>query len=165
MMRILFLCTGNTCRSPMAAALLRQALNKELGERAAYIEIESAGLGAVPASLASSQAREVMREQGLDLNDHRARQLTPKIIRSADIILTMTRYQKEQVLSMEPSARDRVWSLGELASLAAKDTTLDQDVADPFGQGEETYRKVRRQLQIFMEPVVEHIKKIDSTGK
>lgn len=144
----------------MAAALLRRALDEQLGEMAAYIEVKSAGLRAVPGSWASPQAMAVMGEEGLDLDEHRACQVTGEMVRSADLVLTMTRYQKECLLVFEPSARGKTWSLGEMAARFGKETGLNLDVEDPFGEPEETYRRASRQIMAFLEPLVKRIKEM-----
>lgn len=84
---ILCVCTGNTCRSPMAAALLRQALDKRGRED---ILVESAGLAAGFASPATEHAVAVMREIGLDLSGHRSRPLTETLVADAARIVAMT---------------------------------------------------------------------------
>lgn len=114
--RLLVLCTGNICRSPLAEAWFR----RELGERAV---VESAGLGALVGNPADPLAIEVAREDGLDLTTHVARQITPEMVKSATLVLTMEQKQRDQVLKLAPWATGKVWRIAH---------HMGQDVADPY---------------------------------
>ncbi len=124
--RILILCTGNICRSPMAEALLRQRL--EAGGR--QVEVRSAGVGALRNYPADAPAQDRMRARGLDLSSHRASQVTPELARWADLILVMETPQREAMCEIDPTARGKTYLLGHW---------IKQEVPDPYQQAEAVY--------------------------
>ncbi len=137
----LFVCTGNTCRSPMAELLMRQNLGKcmkcspdELEKRG--ISVISAGIAAAPGCPPASEAVEVMREHGLDLSRHEAQPLTEKLVRDADLIIAMTHSHMQSIVERWPNAADRTCLL--LPDRA--------DVADPIGQPVGAYRQCAAQI-------------------
>lgn len=138
---VLFVCTGNTCRSPMAEALFRTMAAERLGCRPADIErhgvvVSSAGLAAWGGGPASANAVEAVRELGSDLVGHESQPLTESLVSQADVILTMTAAHRAAILAQFPEAGGRV------AVLA----TDRRDVVDPVGGSLETYRNCARQI-------------------
>jgi len=121
-------CTGNICRSPMAEALFAQRL-EALGFSAA---VESAGLAALIGRGADPMAQTLLGERGLNLAQHRARQLTPELIRSFELILVMEAAQQRAVEAILPSARGRVQRIGRFG---------DFDVPDPYRQGRAAFER------------------------
>lgn len=136
-MHVLIVCTGNTCRSPLAAALLERRLAAEGPDG---ITVASAGTGAMDGAPASEGAYLVALEAGLDLSTHRARLLTPELVREADLILTMSRTHLKRVEELGGAAK--VALLGEYATGGRG----GEEIRDPFGGGVHTYRETMRQL-------------------
>lgn len=139
---ILFVCTGNTCRSPMAERLCEKLLARRLGCSIEQLEqhgfvVLSAGLAAGHAAPASQYAAEAMSRQGLDLEDHRSQQLNETHVRFADHIFTMTRGHREAILSHWPGADTRL-------SVLRRD---GGDVSDPIGGSRDTYEQCARQIE------------------
>lgn len=149
---ILFVCTGNTCRSYMAEVIALDYLGR-LGQEAANLQVVSAGTGAFAGEPPSLEAQRVMEEQGFSLIDHRSKALTPQLIATADLILTMTQRQKSQVLALHPAAERKVYLLREYGRdpLSKPDNEgSNQDIIDPFGQPLEYYRICAAQLGPFV---------------
>jgi len=149
--RILFVCTGNTCRSPMAAGLMRRALALRLGVPEEKLEekgwvVESAGVGAYDGAPATEEAMRVVEEMGCRARAGSSRRLTEDMIDGADRIFTMTRAHLEQVITMVPDA-------------VGKSRRLDQtrDIEDPIGGGVEAYRAAARQIKKALDSVVKSL--------
>ncbi|MBN1912119.1 MAG: threonylcarbamoyl-AMP synthase [Pirellulales bacterium] len=109
---VLFVCTGNTCRSPMAELLAQDMLAKRLGCKQQELEdrgviVRSAGVAAGMGHRASSEAIEVMNQAGLDLTEHETHPVTETLIRHADVIYTMTPSHREAIVAQWPQAADR----------------------------------------------------------
>lgn len=148
--RVLLVCTGNTCRSPMAEALLRHLWNE--ANPGWTLTVQSAGTWALPGMGASRNAVEAMRRKGLDLSQHKAQPAAPELLAQADLVLTMTAHHKEQVLAAAPSTQGRVFTLAEFAGSGA-------DVPDPFGGSLADYERTAETLEQLLKRVVERIAK------
>jgi len=143
--RIVFVCTGNTCRSPMAAGFAKKLLAKKLGCRVAdlrsrAVEVLSAGLFAGGGASASPEAIRAAKTLGANISRHRSRKLTRDLIRSADLILCMTAFHVAEILRMAPEAAGKVKRLSDTG-----------DIPDPIGGGMDIYAKTAQRVAAAVE--------------
>ncbi len=144
MKKLIFVCTGNTCRSPMAEGLLKKLLGPDCGW-----EISSAGVCATNGSPISSGAVEALREKGIDLSRHRSRHLSPKLIEDADLLVTMTSGHREAILTLAPESTAKVFLLKSFG--IAQCAT---DIYDPVGEALDVYRRVRDEIDAALPDLI-----------
>ncbi len=142
MLQIVIICTGNTCRSPMAEVLLRNKIDKN--NVAEQIAVASAGIAAWNEGRASKGAQCAMKQRGIDLLSHRSRLLTREDIVRADLLLTMTASHKEAVLSIMPEAWNKVFTLAEFAGEG-------KDISDPYGGDSAIYEACAVEIERILE--------------
>lgn len=126
--KILIVCVGNICRSPMGEALFTEKLKN----KSSKIVVRSAGLGALIGRSADKIAQELMLKKGLDISAHKARQISPEMLFDTDIIFTMTTGQQMQLECNLPSIRGRVHRLGHWGGY---------DVPDPYRRPKEAFEQ------------------------
>lgn len=125
---VIFVCTGNICRSIMAEALLRHLWSGKEA-RSFDLDVSSAGLHACTGSRPTDKVLFLLGEEGIDASSHRARQLTPEMVAGADLILTMTGGHKAQILCMTPEKEaHKIKTLKEFVGIVG-----DGDIEDPYG--------------------------------
>ncbi|MCL2204495.1 MAG: low molecular weight protein arginine phosphatase [Defluviitaleaceae bacterium] len=145
---ILFVCTGNTCRSPMAAVLAI----KMLAEAGIDCAVQSAGVSASPECGASTHAIRVMDEEGCDLLSHRSQRVTDALLAEAKLVLTMTKGHRSAVLFSCPGVGDKVFTLYEYAGYG-------RDIGDPFGGDYNIYRACATQIKDLLQECIKKLKK------
>jgi len=149
---ILFVCSGNTCRSPMAEGLCKLLLGEKLGcepsrLRERNYEVFSAGTSAAEGLPPSAEAVEACRQRGIDISNHRSRRLTADLIRQADYVFTMCDHHTEAVVKMVRQAKNRVGRLDPKG-----------DIPDPAGASRQQYldslQRIRAALEARLQEII-----------
>lgn len=140
--RILVVCTGNICRTPMAKALLEQEIRR-LGLQE-QISVESAGVYAVSGAPASRGSVVAMQARGLNISEHRGKQLSTRHVRDADIILVMEEGQRRIIFNHWPQALRKTFLFSEMVG-------EHDDIDDPYGLEQEDYDRTAALLEDYVQ--------------
>jgi protein-tyrosine-phosphatase len=150
-MNILFVCTGNLCRSPLAAEYLRKILRER---KISTIQVSSAGLYTIEGNTAEETAFIVAKENGIDLEKHRSRLLKPEDIQDNDLILVMERMHLEDIITAYPEAEEKV----KLLRSFARNGAIKTDIADAYGFPLNTYRQCFKDIKESVEGLFKFLK-------
>lgn len=149
-MKILFICSGNTCRSPVAEAIFTKMIEEDpyLSER---LFVDSAGINALAGSPATNEARLVMEERGLSLEAHKSKPVSKEIAEKSDLILVMEKRTETWLFRRYRDARGKTFLLSEFVGERG-------DVMDPYGKGIEAYRSTAKQIENYLNKLVNKLK-------
>jgi len=147
-MNIYFICTGNTCRSPMAHAIL-------ISMQLPNVEVRSAGIYALEGGSMSENSKSVLEAHQISM-DHSSKLVSKDDLQWADLILTMTTAHKELVIQLYPEVQEKIFTLKEYTA-----PYTSKDISDPFGgdyhQYEQTYLELKQYITILKDKLIKNI--------
>lgn len=151
-MNIIFVCTGNTCRSAMAQYLFKKMLKEEKRED---VQVYSCGIYADSGEMATYSAIEVMKEYDIDMRDHRATNINEIDINKMDLILCATVSHKQLVLNMHPELDGKVYTIKEYAEIGKEGQGMD--IRDPWGYSIDTYIDCAKEIKECLDKILQKI--------
>lgn len=154
-MKVLFVCTGNSCRSPMAAAIFE----KMAKEQGLNVEVKSCGTATLPGLPASKPAVDVLRREGIDISAHKAVPIDSQLVNWADLILVMEERHRQQIIEDYPHCKEKVFLLTEFANQEKR------DIIDPIGKPPEVYEGLVLDLKFYLGKVIGRLKNEDKHSK
>ena len=149
MKKIMFICTGNICRSAMADALMKKMAKDKNKE----IDVYSCGIFAQDGDMPTYNAIEAMKEYNVELKNHKATNIRNSKIEDMDIILCATVSHKNNVISMYPELTNKIYTIKEYAGFDKNDL----DIPDPWGYDIETYRFCASTINKCLEKIIDKI--------
>lgn len=152
MRKILFVCTGNSCRSVMAEGLFKKLTQDRAGE----FEVSSAGISAIDGFPASPETIKAMKAEGVDVSGHVSRRLTVDMVRTSDKLFVMETMHKDWILRFVPEAKSKVFLLTDFHAPAYEDTG-DVDIPDPIQMSDSFYQNVLSVISDCLEKIAQSL--------
>lgn len=145
-MKILFVCTGNTCRSPMAELIMRDIAEDE----GLSVDVDSAGIFAANGAQISMQAAAELKERGIDAYAKRSKRVTEEMVEGADLVLCMGDGHRRMLVESYPKEADKIKTLAEYVGES-------RDVKDPYGGDYDTYRRCADRIEGLVDKLIKKI--------